>query len=65
MADNPTAQDVIDAMRFVLMAQDDPEERLKLIDRLLEWAPETDGNKGVELIYESLAEGVFAVEVKV
>lgn len=58
---NPTAQAVIDALRFVLMAQKDPDEVLKLVDRLLDFAPETDDNRGFELLTNLLAESVLKV----
>ena len=59
--DDPTAQDVIDALRFALMAQGDKAERLKLVDAMLEFAPETDNERGVKLILDLIAEGSLKV----
>lgn len=56
-----TAQDVIDALRFALMAQKDPAERLRLIDALLEFAPETYDNRGVDFVVRLIAEGSLKV----
>ena len=56
-----TAQDVIDAMRFSLMAQTDPSERLKIVDALLEFAPETDNDRGVAFVLRLIAEGSLKV----
>jgi hypothetical protein len=52
-----TAQDVVDAMRFALMAQKDPVERLRLFDALLEFAPETDNDRGISFVLNLIAEG--------
>lgn len=59
--DDPTAQDVIDAMRFVTTAQKDPAELHKIFLTLLEWAPETDSNRGIELIMRLLLEASLKV----
>lgn len=56
-----TAQDVIDALRFALMAQSDPAERLKIVDALLEFAPETDNSRGVAMVLRLIAEGSLKV----
>lgn len=65
MPDNdPTAQDVIDALRLVSIAQDDDAELAKLLDALLDFAPETDSNRGVELLLELIAEGRLKVALK-
>jgi hypothetical protein len=58
-----SAQSVVDAIRFVLMAQRDPKEQLALVIWLLDIAPETDGNGGFELLTELLAEGSLKVSV--
>lgn len=56
-----TAQDVIDAMRFSLMAQTDPAERLRIVDALLEFAPETTMDRGVAFVLRLIAEGSLKV----
>ena len=61
--DDATAQDVIDALRFVTMAQKSPEERAKLVDALLEFAPETDSDRGIQLITLLIAEGSLKVSL--
>lgn len=61
--DDPTAQDVIDALRFVSMAQKSPGEMMKLLNALLEMAPETDGDRGIKLITDLIVEGSLKVEM--
>lgn len=61
--DDPTAQDVIDALRFVMMAQKDPQKLLGIFSGLLEWAPETTSNGGIDLLIRLLAEGALKVEI--
>ena len=61
--DEPTAQDVIDALRFCLMAQKDSGEALRLVDCLLDWAPETDSDRGVQLILRMIAEASLKVSL--
>jgi hypothetical protein len=61
--EDTTAQDVVDALRFAFMAQKNVEERLKLVEALLEFAPETDSDRGIQLILELLAEGSLRVEL--
>lgn len=56
-----TAQDVVDALRFSLMAQKDAGERLKLVDALLEFAPETDNERGISMVLRLIAEGSLKV----
>jgi hypothetical protein len=58
-----SAQDVVDAIRFVLMAQTDHKEQMALVTALLDIAPETDSNGGFELLTELLAEGSLKVSV--
>jgi hypothetical protein len=55
--DDATAQDVVDALRLLLMSQQDKFEAMKLVTAMLEFAPETDSNRGVDLILRLLAEG--------
>ena len=55
----PTAQAVIDAIRFVTMAQKDPDELKKLFDLLLDLAPPTSDNGGFQLLTELAAEGTL------
>lgn len=57
MSDDTTAQDVVDALRFLRMAQKDPAEFCRLVDALLEFAPETDGNRGLSMIVDLICEG--------
>jgi hypothetical protein len=57
MSHEPTAQDVIDALRFLRMAQKDPVEFTRLVDCLLDFAPETDGNRGLKMIVDMICEG--------
>lgn len=59
--EDATAQDVIDALRFSLMAQNDPAERLRLVDALLEFAPETDNDRGIAMVLRLIAEGSLKV----
>lgn len=61
--DSTTAQDVIDALRFAFMAQKDETERVRLVEALLELAPETDSDRGIQLLLELLAEGSLRVEL--
>lgn len=58
-----TAQDVIDAIRFIFEAQKDGIQRANLVDALLEFAPETDGDGGIQLTLLLLAEGSLRVEL--
>lgn len=58
---DPTAQDVIDALRFVKMAQSDDAEIIKMLDVLLDLAPETDSDRGIQLVLELLTEGSLKV----
>ena len=60
---NPTAQDVVDAIRFLFMAQKDVEQRVALVDMLVEMAPETADDRGIKLILDLLAEGSLKAEV--
>jgi hypothetical protein len=58
-----TAQDVVDAIRFALSAQDDPAERLRLVDGLLERAPVSRGDRGLDLLMGMIAGGAIKVTV--
>jgi hypothetical protein len=60
-AEDPTAQDVIDALRFVLMAQKDPAEALKVVDCLLDFAPDTDGSRGIDLLLRLISGSTLKV----
>ena len=55
--EDTTAQDVVDALRFLLMAQKDPGEAVKLTEAMLEFAPETNNDRGLALIVRLIAEG--------
>lgn len=61
--DDPTAQDVIDAMRLAFMAQSNDAEVAKLARALLEFAPETDSDRGVQFLIRMIAEGSLRVEL--
>lgn len=62
MADeDPTAQDIIDALRFCLMAQKDVHELVKLVKALLEMAPETADARGLKLLTDLICEGSLKV----
>jgi hypothetical protein len=56
-----TAQDVIDAMRFVLMSQKDPAEAMRIVDCLVDLAPDTENDRGITLLVDLLAEGSLKV----
>lgn len=62
--EDATAQDVIDALRLALMSQDDPTRAAALTRSLLELAPETNGNRGIDLLLHLIAEGSMTVEAK-
>jgi hypothetical protein len=59
--EDPTAQDVIDALRIALMAQKDPTEVVKIVNCLLEFAPETDCSRGVGLLLHLITESALKV----
>jgi hypothetical protein len=61
--ENPTAQDVIDALRLVAMAQKDPAEVVKLLDVFLELAPETDSSRGIDLLLRLISEASLKVSL--
>ena len=63
MEADPTAQDVIDALRLALMAQKDPDRAITLANALIEMAPEADSNRGVDLLIELIVEGSLKVEL--
>jgi hypothetical protein len=60
-ADDPTAQDVIDALRMAFMAQKDPEQAVKVAECLLEFAPETDSGRGIDLLLRLISESTLKV----
>jgi hypothetical protein len=61
--DDPTAQDVIDAMRIVVMAQDDPAKACAVLKCLLDHAPDTMNSRGINLLLELIAEASLKVEL--
>lgn len=61
--DDATAQDVIDALRIALMAQHDPVKVDRLVRMLVDLAPETDSNRGIDLLLSLIAEATVRVEV--
>lgn len=60
-AEEITAQDVVDALRFVGMSQRDPAEMVKVTVALLELAPETPDDRGVRLLINMICEGSLKV----
>lgn len=59
--EDTTAQDVIDALRMALMAQKEPAEVVKIVKLLVEYAPETDGNRGIDLLLHLIVESSLKV----
>jgi hypothetical protein len=62
-AEDPTAQDVIDALRVALMAQKDPAKALAVVNMLVEFAPETDSGRGIDLLLRLISEASLKVEL--
>ncbi|MEA2495762.1 MAG: hypothetical protein QOJ29_3673 [Thermoleophilaceae bacterium] len=62
--DSITAQDVVDALRLALMGQKDAAQQAKLLEALLEFAPETDGDRGTALLLRLIHEGTLAVALR-
>ena len=58
---DPTAQDVIDALRFVLMGQKDSAEIVKLVRALVDLAPDSLNDRGVALLMNLICEGSLKV----
>jgi len=61
--DDATAQDVIDALRLALMAQKDPAEAIKIVNCLIEFAPETDSNRGIDLLLRLISQSTLKVSM--
>lgn len=61
--DAVSAQDVIDALRMAMISQKDAREVAKLVAFLLEYAPETDSNRGIDLLLHLLTESRLKVAV--
>lgn len=61
--EDPTAQDVIDALRLTLMAQTDPAEGMKLVEMFVDLAPPTETNRGLDLLMRLIAEASLKVSV--
>lgn len=61
--EDATAQDVIDALRIVLLAQKDPARALPVVEMLIEQAPETDSSRGIDLLLHLITEASLKVEV--
>jgi hypothetical protein len=57
-------QDVVDALRFALTAQDDPAESLKIVAALLECAPETESDRGIALLMDMIVRGSMKVALR-
>jgi hypothetical protein len=58
-----TAQDVVDALRMALMAQKDPAEALKIVNVLIEYAPETNSNRGIDLLLHLITSAALKVSL--
>lgn len=61
--EDPTAQDVIDALRIALMAQKDPAEAIKIVNMLVDFAPETNSNRGIDLLLRLISEASLKVSM--
>jgi hypothetical protein len=62
--EDPTAQDVIDAMRLAVLGQDDPAKAMGIVKELLEYAPDTMSNRGIDLLLRLVSEAKFKFEMK-
>lgn len=58
-----TAQDVVEALRLALRGQKDPAEQARLADALLDFAPETDGDRGTALVLRLVSEGTLRLSL--
>lgn len=61
--EDPTAQDVIDAMRIAVLAQDDPAKAFGIVKELLEYAPDTMSNRGIDLLLRLVSEAKMKFEM--
>lgn len=61
--EDPTAQDVIDAMRIAVLGQDDPAKAFGVVKELLGYAPETDSNRGIDLLLRLVSEAKLKFEM--
>jgi hypothetical protein len=62
--EDPSAQDVIDALRIALAAhKDDPAEVARIVSVLVEYAPETDSNRGIDLLLHLITQSVLKASV--
>jgi hypothetical protein len=57
-----TAQDVVDAIRFALVNQN-AVDGMRVVELLLQFAPEPENDRGLDLLRRLLAEGVLKVQV--
>lgn len=62
-AEDPTAQDVIDAMRIAVMAQNDSAKAMAVVKCLIEFAPETSSSRGIDLLLRLISEASLKVEM--
>jgi hypothetical protein len=62
-AEDPTGQDVIDALRVLVTTQRDPAQVDRLVRCLLEFAPESESSRGFDLLGRLLAEGTLRAVV--
>jgi hypothetical protein len=62
-ADDPEAQDVIDALRLAIMAQKDPVEAIRVVECLLVFAPDTNTSRGIDLLLKLISEASLKVSV--
>lgn len=60
-----TAQDVVDALRFILIAQKHPGELVKIVKALVEMAPEADGDRALKLLLDLICAGSLKVALTV
>jgi hypothetical protein len=61
--EDPTAQDVIDAMRLAVLGQDNPVKALGVVKELLEYAPDTMSNRGIDLLLRLISEAKLKFEM--
>lgn len=61
--EDPSAQDVIDALRLALMSQHDDKRAASLARALVEMAPETANDRGIRLLLSLVAEGSMKLEM--
>ncbi len=63
MHDELSTDDIIGAMKYMRMAQTDPEELINLYNYLLDLDVEKQDNKGYEIIFDLISEGALKVSL--